>query len=314
MNRLFRRISLATVIISCMTNGVSAQQEPQFTQYMDNLIYYNPGYAGSHDRMSIAALHRQQWAGFAGAPMSTTFALHSPLSYDNIGLGLSFVNDRLGPTNDTWINGDVSYSLKFKNHNGRLAFGVKAGVNMLNGDLTNLVKEDQEDATLNVRYKNEVKFNVGAGIFYHSDQFFVGVAVPRILENIKDIKDVTSVANEKFSLQRHYYAMIGGYINAGRMLKIRPNAMVKITENAPLAVDAGLAFIFYDKFWLGLNYRVLESAGLYLQYSFTPQFKMGYAFEFSTTKMGTHSAGTHEIMLAFDLLFKNKSLATPRYF
>lgn len=310
---IIRKISAAIVVFGCIVSSAFAQQEPQFTQYMDNLQYYNPAYSGSHDRMSITALHRQQWAGFKGAPMSTSLGLHTPLSYDNLGVGLSFINDRVGPTNDTWINADVSYSVKFKNHNGRLSFGVKGGVNMMNGDLVSLIKEDASDETLNVRYKNEVKFNVGAGIYYHSDQFFIGVAVPRILQDIKDVGDLTEI-QEKFSLQRHYYLMLGGYINAGRMLKIRPNAMVKITENAPIAIDAGLAFIFYDKFWLGANYRVQEAAGIFAQFQITPQFKAGYAFEYSTTRMGAHSFGTHELMLGFDLLFKNKSLATPRYF
>lgn len=311
--RMMKKITLAAIVLGSSIFGLNAQQEPQFTQYMDNLMYYNPAYAGSHDRLSINALHRQQWLGFKGAPMSTTVGLHTPLKYDNIGIGVSFVNDILGPTNNNWINADVSYSLKFKNHKGRLSFGVKGGVNMLNGDLTTLIKQEADDDVLNVRYDNETKFNVGAGIFYHSDQFFVGVAVPRLLEDVKDVGDLTA-DHDVFSLQRHYYLMIGGYITANRMLKIRPNAMLKMTENAPMAIDAGLAFIFYDKFWLGANYRVTESAGLFVQYQITPQFKAGYAFEYSTTKMGTHSAGTHELMLGFDLVFRNKSLVTPRYF
>lgn len=288
-----------------------AQQEAQFTQYLDNMIYYNPAYAGSNDMLSISALHRQQWAGFKGAPMSTTLGINTPLRYDNIGIGMSLLNDKVGPTNNTWINADVSYSLKFKRHKGRLSFGLKGGVNLLNGDINQLYKQDDSDEILDVRYQNEAKFNIGAGVYYHSEQFFVGVAVPRIIDNVKEANELI---NPKFISQRHYYLTIGGYINANRMLKIRPSAMLKVTENSPMAIDANLAFIFYNQFWVGANYRVLESAGIYVQYQISNQFKVGYAFEFSTTQLRAHNAGTHELMISYDLLLNNKSFASPRYF
>lgn len=294
-----------------MASSLHAQQEAQFTQYMDNMLYYNPAYAGSRDALSITALHRQQWVGFDGAPMSTTFSLHTPLSYDNIALGVSVLNDKVGPVNATWINADVSYSLKFKNHNGRLNFGINGGINLLNGDLASLVKADAGDNSLEVRYQNDLKPNLGAGVYYHSDQFFAGFAVPRILD---DAKDLNNILNDKYISKRHYYFMVGGYFNASRMLKIRPSAMLKITEKAPLALDLSMAFILYDQLWLGANYRLMESAGVFVQYQINKSFKIGYAFEYSTTKLRGNHYGTHEILLGYDLMFKNKSLSNPRYF
>ncbi|HNS41939.1 MAG TPA: type IX secretion system membrane protein PorP/SprF [Taishania sp.] len=305
------KILFAIALMIGSANQLQAQQEAQFTQYMDNMLYYNPAYAGSRDMMNISVLHRQQWAGFKGAPMSTTFSLHTPLRYDNIGLGFSLLNDKLGPTNSTWFNADFSYSFKFKKNNSRLSFGVKGGINLLNGDLLNLVKHDQNDALVNVRFKNEVQPNVGVGIYYQSTQWFAGVAIPRIIDNLKKAGDLSSI---EYIAQRHYYLTLGGYIKANRMLKIRPSTMLKITEQAPLALDVSLAFIMYDKVWIGANYRLLESAGIMFQYQFSNQFKIGYSFDYSTTKLRSYNYGTHEILLSYDLLFKSKSLTSPRYF
>lgn len=301
---------LASVLTLFMLGPVFAQQQAQFTQYMDNMLYYNPAYAGSQDVMSFSALHRQQWVGFEGAPMSTTFNMHTPLRFKNIGIGVSFLNDKVGPTNNTWANVDVSYSIRFKN-NGRLSFGVNGGINLMNGNLADLTKMDAGDESLNVQYSNELKPNFGAGVYYHSDQWFVGFAVPHILDNTRDVKDIM---NADYISQRHYYLTVGGYINANRMLKLRPSAMLKMTENAPFALDASLAFIFYDKFWVGGNYRLLESAGIFVQYQISNQFKIGYAFEFSTTQVRGHNSGTHELMLSYDLLLRGKSITSPRYF
>jgi len=150
--------------------------------------------------------------------------------------------------------------------------------------------------------------NIGAGIYYSSKQWFVGLSVPKIVQNVQDIQEINYID------QRHYYFTVGGYINASRMLKLRPSAMLKVTENAPFALDGSLAFIFYDKLWLGGNYRLEESAGVFVQYQVSNQFKIGYAFEMATSKLRTHNAGTHEILLSYDFLFKKKSLSSPRYF
>lgn len=299
---------ISTVVLMSLSMVTFGQQEPQFTQYLDNMQYYNPAYSGSRDMMNITALHRQQWVGYNGAPITTTLAMNTPLKYKSLGVGISLMNDKIGPVNATWFNADFSYSLRFKKHDGRLSFGVKAGINLLNGDLSKLSKQDVSDADVNYRYQGVIQPNFGGGIYYHSKQWFLGVSVPKIIQNVKDPSSV------KYLDQRHYYLTVGGYANVNRMLKIRPSAMLKITENAPMALDASLAFIIYDKFWLGANYRVLESAGIFAQFQISNQFKIGYAFEMATSKLIRYNAGTHEILLSYDLLFKKKSLTSPRYF
>ena len=96
--------------------SVIAQQEPHFTQYFDNMLHVNPGYAGSNDALSLTALHREQWVGFAGRPRTSTFIIHSPLA-KNIGGGFSFIHDEIGPLNQTMLSGDLSYTLRFKKSN-----------------------------------------------------------------------------------------------------------------------------------------------------------------------------------------------------
>lgn len=306
----YRYQSLLAGIIMLFALPTSwSQQEAQFTQYLDNMQYYNPAYVGSRDAMNLTLLHRQQWVGFKGAPMSTSLSFHTPLKLKGLGIGISALNDKWGPVNSTWVDLDISYSLKFKKGNGQLSFGVKGGLNILNSSFGNLYQVDEGDPMVAEEYRNSMLGNIGAGIYYHSDHFFAGVAVPRIGEDL-----TISDGNIKYADQRHYYLMIGGYFNVNRMLKIRPSAMVKMTENAPLAIDGSLAFIFYDKFWLGANYRVLESAGFIAQYQISPQFKLGYGFDLPTTQLIRHSYGTHELLLSIDFVFNKKKIITPRFF
>lgn len=87
-----------------------AQQDSQFTQYMYNTINVNPAYAGSRGVMSIFGLHRTQWVGLEGAPTTNAFSINTPINDSNLGLGISFLNDKIGPTNNNTITADLSYT------------------------------------------------------------------------------------------------------------------------------------------------------------------------------------------------------------
>jgi type IX secretion system PorP/SprF family membrane protein len=293
-----------------------AQQEAQFTQYNDVMLHFNPAYAGSRDMLNITALHRQQWVGINGAPRTQNVTLHTPLKYESVGIGLSVLNDKVGPLNQTWLAADFSYSIKLgqstrarKYEGPKLSIGLKGSMNLLNADLAQLYKPDGNDMTLNENYSNKIGGNLGFGIYFKSKQFFAGVSVPKIIQQKFD------PTNLFFERQRHYYATIGGYFKVNRMLKIRPSSMVKLTDNAPITIDGSLAFIFYDKFWLALNHRYRESAGIYAQYQLSKNLKVGYGFDISTNALVKYNFGTHEVMLSYDLMKNSRgAIISPRFF
>jgi len=57
--------------------SVTAQQDPMYTKYMFNTLSYNPAYAGSSDYMRISLIHRNQWFGLEGSPVTQTLSVHS---------------------------------------------------------------------------------------------------------------------------------------------------------------------------------------------------------------------------------------------
>src|SRR5659263_223295 len=97
------KIKLTVLVLMVLSSVSYAQQDAQYTQYMYNTIVVNPAYAGSRESMSIFALHRAQWVGFDGAPVTNTFSIHTPIKDTHLGLGLSIVNDRIGPLTENNI-------------------------------------------------------------------------------------------------------------------------------------------------------------------------------------------------------------------
>ena len=286
---------------------VQAQQEAQFTQYNDNMLYYNPAYAGSRGYLEVAGIHRQQWIGIKGAPMSQTVSFHTPIDFSNIGLGLSVLNDRVGPLNQTWLNADISYTLRFRNKT-RLSFGMNAGFNMLSARFSDLNLADANDDLLSQDMPNQFLPNLGAGAFYRSKHFYVGFSVPRIVQS----KSEFGLVN--YDDQRHYYFSAGGYFQISDQLAGRPSIMFKFTDNAPFALDLSYAFVINEKFWIGANYRLSESVGVLAQIQLNDNFKLGYSFDVSTSKLVRYNYGTHEIMLSYRLFKKSRNFETTRCF
>jgi|TARA_R110000737_G_scaffold134970_2_gene166167 type IX secretion system PorP/SprF family membrane protein len=298
-------------IVLLMILGASsfswAQQEPHFTQYFDNTLYTNPAYAGSKGVMNAMLLHREQWVGINGRPRSTTFSIQTPLKYESLGLGVTAVNDVIGPLTQTMLNLDLSYSLRFKGK-GKLAFGVKGGANLINLGTTSLTTVQEGDPLFLQNVRNKINPNVGAGIYYHLPRFFVGVSAPKLLEKSYDKLDPESLE------RRHYYGTIGGVLKLTNLWKLRPTAQVKVTNNAPFSADFSIAGIYNDKFYIGGMYRLDAAAGAFIQYQITDQFKAGFATDFGTQKLRKANDGTFEIMLSYDFLFKKPGIKSPRYF
>lgn len=305
--KIMKKLNLVLLFGSFLSiTSVIAQQEPHFTQYFDNMLHVNPGYAGSNDALSLTALHREQWVGFAGRPRTSTFIIHSPLA-KNIGGGFSFIHDEIGPLNQTMLSGDLSYTLRFKKSKGRLSFGVKGGVNIISINSGELQTVDASDPDLINNVRNRRLLNFGTGVYYHTPKWFIGVSSPKLLQNSYDGASTTIE-------QRHYFLIGGGVIKLNPSWKLRPTAHLKLTEGAPLSIDMSAAFIYLDKWWLGAMHRWQDSFGAFIQFQVQQQLRAGFAYDHTSTDISNYSSGTFEVMLNYDLKFKSSGVRSPRYF
>ena len=154
-----------------------AQQVPMYTHYMYNTLVVNPAYAGSRDALTVTTLHRSQWVDFKGAPLTQTVTLHSPLRNEKLGLGLSLMNDKIGPVNNTSAFVNFAYRLKL-NEKSKLAFGLSGGVNLLQSNLTSVDLDVNNDPVFLNNINNKVNPNFGFGLYYSRARFYAGVSSP----------------------------------------------------------------------------------------------------------------------------------------
>ena len=305
-----KKIITLTLILIALSSSIKAQQDAMFTHYMYNTLWLNPAYAGTRDALTLTGIHRSQWVGFDGAPIDQTLTMHSPILNGKMGVGLSVLNDKIGPTKSTIIALDVDYQIKL-DAKSKLSFGLKGLANFYNNNINALKLDNQNDAAFSENTQRILP-NTGAGVYYFRERFYAGISVPKLMEN----KFNTSSLNATSKEQRHYFLIVGTVFNLSKDVKLKPTCFIKATQAAPLQGDVTANFILKDKYILGAMYRTGDAVGALLGYNITEQFTVGYSFDWSMANTtGKYNNGSHEIMLRYDLISKTKAkIKSPRFF
>ncbi|MDI6048166.1 PorP/SprF family type IX secretion system membrane protein [Flavobacterium yafengii] len=299
--KLFSFVLMFTAFVSY------AQQDAQFTQYMYNTININPAYAGSRGALSIFALHRTQWVGLDGAPVTNAASVNTPLNESNLGLGVSIINDKIGPTTENTISADLSYTVP-TSETFKLSFGIKATANFFNLDVNRLNPVD-DDPSLH-DFNNKFTPNIGAGVYLHSDKAYLGFSVPNFIESNRYDDNEVAIFKEKIN----YYLIAGYVFDVNESIKFKPALLTKIVAGAPLQVDVSGNFMFNDKFVVGLAYRWSAALSAMVGFQVSDGMYIGYGYDHETTNLNNYNSGSHEIFLRYEIFKNNGKIITPRFF
>lgn len=295
-----RANKIAVYVIVALTILLSArrtlaQQDPLYTQYMDNLLVINPGYAGSKSIGNAMVVARSQWVSFDGAPATRSFAYNTPIEGKNVGIGFSVLSDKIGPMKQTGVYIDYSYFLQVSDKY-RLGMGLKAGVSFFRANLTDLITITPDPIFDNDIYENFLP-NVGIGFYLYSADSYFGLSVPRLIENRITREEVsTEYVNKQ---QMHLYFVGGSLYRLNDDFQLKISGLMKWVHNAPVSFDATALFGFKEKFWVGGMYRLDAAYGVIAQFSPIPELTIGYSYDITITKLGGYQSGSHEVMLSY---------------
>jgi len=297
-------------------NYTTAQQDPQFTQYTYNMSVVNPAYATSDlGVINLGANYRKQWTNTIGSPRTLSFFAHTPFN-DKIEMGITFTSDQIGQDvieiNEKNINADFAYVLTL-NNNSKLSLGLKAGFTLYDTAFSGmLINPNDPTFTNNV---NQLYPTIGAGAYYFTDNYYVGLSAPNFLRTTQ--LDDAVVATKLGKEEVHFY-MIGGYVFPfNDQLKLKPSFMVRGVKGAPVNVDLSVNALLYDRFEAGISYRLDDAVSGIVGFRVTPSFKVAYSYDATVTNFSNYNNGSHEIVLLFDMSlfeFKNGFKKSPRFF
>ncbi len=304
---------LVTVLLSSV--ALKAQYDAMFTQYMFNEMYINPGYTGTKDAMAVNALHRQQWVNFPGRPVTSTFSLHGPLMNNKMGVGISFLNEKIGKLSRNLAYLNYAYRVK-TGKNSQLSFGLMAGVHNQVNKLSELKASDVGDVQVSNNLPSTIAPNFGAGIYYYTKTFYAGLSIPRMVDDSYLFNSTGSVVKStKLNAAKfHYYLTVGNVFEISDALKIKPQAMLKIVQNAPIQYDVNVNFLIKNLIWAGASYRNSSDVSAILGLQVNPQFIVSYSYDYTLSELKKYTSGSHEIALGYVFSYKQRKVVTPRYF
>ncbi|MHC5202579.1 PorP/SprF family type IX secretion system membrane protein [Myroides sp. LJL119] len=307
-NSISKKLVLLVFFLGVPFLGL-AQQDPQYTQYMYNTTNINPAYTGSKGHLSFFGLYRAQWVGLDGAPKTFNFAADSPLGDSKLSLGVNFVNDKIGATTENTFAINLAYTVNLT-YDLKLAFGLKGTGNLFNVDYTKLDIEDPNDPLMQTNIKNKFNPNIGAGLFLYSDRGYVGFSIPHLLEtNVGEI-DGMKILRQK----AHYYLMAGYVFDVSQSVKLKPAALAKAVDGAPVQVDITANAMFMERLTLGVAYRVNASVSALAGFQVSDNIFIGYTYDADTSKLKNYNNGSHEIFLRFDLFNRYNKVSSSRFF
>ena len=289
-----KKLILIFSVLVAVIYDARAQQQPVTDLYLFEGLTINPAFAGSQVQFSTTAIHRDQWVNFPGSPITDMFSVHSGFFNSKLGVGVMFTNDQIGIHNDLGLYGSFAYRIIANDF--VFSMGLQAGFNNIRTDFNKLNLKDQSDLLLNglVQAWNP---NFGVGFYLNNDDSFIGLSVPYLINS--SALDVEGVLSE--AKRYRYYYLYGGttLLKSNRNFQVKPSALLRFQEGAPITFDVTLAIVMYETLKFGTNYRLNDHLSFLFELELIEQLHLGYAYEYTLSDIAQYSQGTHELMLNF---------------
>ncbi len=295
---------LTAVVGLCVAGAALAQQDPQLTQYMFDRISINPAVAGTSGQICATGFFRQQWSGFEGAPKTGLFNAQMPISKISSGVGISVYLDELGQQKSNFAR--LSYSFHRKIGPGTLGIGLSAG--LISHSLgNNWIARDNvaDDTAIPNNGQSDSGFDLGAGLYYTSPTFWIGLSSTHLGE--PELDDVSIKAVRHYFVQAGYDWKIGG----NQKYVLQPSTLIK-SDGTSTQVDLTATFLYNNQVWLGVSYRTEDAIAPLIGYQMATgkdkksMLKIGYSYDVTTSQLKNYSSGSHEIMVNYCFLLVPK--------
>lgn len=304
--------NITFLIVGLAPLFVSAQQDPQYSQYMFNPLSINPAYSGSRGVMNGALVYRNQWVSFPGAPNTQVLAINTPLKKVKVGIGFELIRDQIGPKNT--MAAYASYAYRVPLGKGKLAFGLGAGFMNYRINWNQISYKDQEDYYAQLSAMSTTLPDFKFGMYFNNKKTYAGLSfthlnTPKYGTLIGDTVITTATLN------RHAYITIGRAFALGSDFTFSPSIIARsVITLTSSSVDLNLNFRYKEVMWFGVSARSEQSLVIMAQYAISEKLHVGYSYDMSLGRLKNYHSGSHEIMLGFNLNIFQSDIMSPRYF
>ena len=294
---------------------LAAQQEPMYSQYMFNMLNVNPAYAGSRGVPNLTTLFRNQWTGMPGAPKTGNVSFDMPFATNNSAIGLQLYTDRIGVQKTQGVKFNYAYRAQ-AGESGVLSMGLSMGLKNRRANYTDVNTFVPGDPVFNSNISS-LNADAGAGIFYTSDNFYVGASVPFLLKSNVSTNDPLEAGAKWLEAVKakdlNIFLTAGFVVYLNEQLVLKPSMMLK-RSGSSIQADLNSNLWINDIISFGVSYRIKESVIGMLEWQMTPKLRFGYSYDRSISNLRLYNTGSHEFMLRIEFGTKSEETSIPNYF
>ena len=321
---------LALLFITGITFG---QQLPQFSQFHRNQAMVNPGATGAYDFLDITAGGRYQWLGFNNdvqgnvAPRTSYFNVANVLKFKKVrynpaarfssgpiqkpevgtgklkhAVGLQVIADEYGAFRNLAFSGTYAIHVPM-NDKINLSLGARIGMSnhsfltekaTLLSTMTGGMVDNSYDNFVANGF-SRMFMDVSSGLYLYSEKFFVGVSANQLTQDFVSFGSGTT----NFNPVMHFDLTAGMYFNLNENLTLMPAVVAKYMAPAPPALQLNMQMEYKKWLWFGVGYRHTDAIIAMVGGNISDRFKLGYSFDYSTSRFNSFTSGGHEIVLGF---------------
>lgn len=322
IKNMLQKLLLSFLVIGCVAQYGSGQQQRLYTMFMYNKLGLNPGYAGYHEHGCVTAIYRNQWLGLEGSPETQVLSFQTPFGGERIGFGLNLSRETIGISSQTTLDGIYAYKVPLGH--GTLSLGAQASIRNMKVDYTDPAIKAVEDLAfdqgVDLGQDSRLVANFGAGVYFHTDRFFAGVSAPRMMNSDIDFEENNLfIARE----EQHWYAMTGIVLPLNYSLDFVPQVLARYTKAAPMNFDINASVVWKKDYTMGLTFRsggakgdIGESVDLIVSAKVAQGLLMGVSYDLTLSDLRKYSNGSIEVLLryCFNDAPRQGVFVNPRYF
>jgi len=277
-----------------MNSVAKAQQDPQFSMYMYNRQVYNPAVPGSMP-LNITTAGRAQWVGIDGHPNTFNLSVQSPVALLKGGLGGYVMADKIGPLSTVAVKASYAFNLPIGKNGAGLNFGIGGGILQKSLDGTNWRPEQTGDLSLVAQNISMTKGDLDFGVYFHmpNDKFYVGISGNHLLE--PKLKEFTTTG--KSNISRSINLLAGYKFEFSPKVSLQPSVMAKM-QGPQMQIDIN-ANLHVSPMVFGISHRLKDSFVGIVGFNATNNLFVGYSYDYTISKLGAATSGSHELVLSY---------------
>lgn len=305
-NIIVKSLLLLVMILGFNIQFSIAQQQWQYSQYMNNNFLLNPAEGGTEKFTDIKLGYRTQWVGLGGSPRSAFLSAHHPINKNNDevegvrplphhGVGGYLTRDITGPITQSAMYGSYAYHLPVSQHT-TVSFGAFVGLKEFQLNSSALRFEDSQNETATNNVQTSYLPDASLGVWVYGTRYYVGVSMFQLFGNDLKINDTET---SKAALARHSFVTAGYKVNLNENFFLVPSFVLKYAAPAPVQFDLNMKLRYKDQYWTGVSYRNKDAIVLLAGITLDQKWDIGYSYDYNTSALNAFNSGSHEILIGY---------------